>query len=164
MKDELIVKIFSLYRSMKEWQLAVTKILNHILFIKSIRFTALCLFLFVIASCSKEETFEFEIKNTTGYRIDSMYFTGSIEKKYVSAEANSTTAKFNLKSTGGVGWFFAEPSLYYGISNYSDSLKKYKNSSGKGLAIDDLSDSNTILIEIDPTPHDPINIFKVSFN
>lgn len=97
-------------------------------------------------SCINEKTFSIEIENKTEFKINKLRLGCSFENKTIEIEPysktltelkyNETTSKFIISRT------FTEPQLCVTVLEYSDSTKRYENSVGSAIGINQLGEQN----------------------
>jgi hypothetical protein len=124
-------------------------------------FRSLLILSILLTSCKKEKEYEFKIINNTGYRIDKIEFSCSIDH-LESVVPHGTSPTFILKYKKKAAALFSEPLICFTILNYSDSTNVFENTLGKTASIDNLNKKglNSVEINLSAKP-DSINIFDI---
>lgn len=134
--------------------------MKRIAYLFMLLFTGLC-------SCHGEYAYDVEIKNQTGYSIDSPVFDCSFEKRTVQLEPYGSSVitlvyKEDLKRFL-VSRFYTEAVLRYTVYSFSDSTGTYTGNEGRGGIIAkrglNRTGKNTLLISKDMSPAEPDGLF-----
>ncbi len=111
------------------------------------KFFYLTIFSIFLISCNK--TYNFRFVNKTPFDLDSLTLGCAMENKILSIKSNSTINDFSAKSNYKLGGLGSQPLLCISVFKYSDSLKKYTQSIGSVIGINELSSKKINIITFD---------------